>query len=89
MGPVVQGSALHLGARAPVDGTLRLVGADHHPHGASNAHHPPLPSGVRGGTAPRQPRRTLSEAAAEDTLRAVLEGKARDGGAGRFSGSSR
>ena len=55
MGPVAQGSALHLGARAPVDGTLRLVGADHHPHGASNAHHPPLPSGVRGGTAPRQP----------------------------------
>ena len=37
-------------------GTLRLAGANLHPNGASTAHGAPLSgSGVRGGTAPRQP----------------------------------
>ena len=39
-------------------GTLRLAGADLHPHGASGPHGAPFPfAGVRGGTAPRQPLR--------------------------------
>ena len=44
------------GARLGVPlGTLRLAGADLHPHGASSAHDAPLPLvGSGGGTAPRQ-----------------------------------